>query len=166
MCVSAEYLPHSAATIARAYTDLRPATADLAAHAVVDATDGPVGADVRPGRFLSISQALFEVGDKAEIEIAYGDTLPRDALWAYLVSSKYREIMAPNLSMMYQVPAVDGYDGGLLPLKHFIDFSQLLCLAGRWMAGCARTSQLSPISAGSTCLGWPTWSRTRPPMPG
>ncbi len=55
--------------------------------------------------------------------------------------------------MMYQVPAVDGYDGGLLPLKHFIDFSQLRCLAGRWMAGCARTSQLSPISACSTAWG-------------
>jgi hypothetical protein len=77
-----------------------------------------------------MSQALFEVGDKPEIETAYGATLSRDALWAYLVSSKYREIMAPNLSMLYQVLAVDGYDGGLLPLSHFIDFSQLLLPGG------------------------------------
>ncbi|MHB1319341.1 MAG: hypothetical protein ACYCYF_12055, partial [Anaerolineae bacterium] len=128
--VSAEYLPHAAATVARAYTDLRPAMADLAAHAAPNAADGPEGASAMPWRFLSMSQALFEVGDKAEIEAAYGDTLSRDAQWTYLVSSKYREIMAPNLSMQYQVQAVDGYDGGLLPLKHFITFSQLLLSGG------------------------------------
>lgn len=133
LCVCAEYLPHAEATTSRAYTDLRPATADLVAGAMVAgamASEAVGGSDGMPGRFLSISQALFEVGDKAEVESVYGSVLPPDALWSYLVASKHREILTPNLSLVYRVPAIDGYDGGLLPTKHFIAFTKLLLEGG------------------------------------
>jgi len=120
-----EYLPHAQATAARAYSDLRPATAHLVAAA--RAADA---AGVAPERFLSISEMLFEVGDKAEIELVYGDTLSPGALWAYMVSSKQREILTPNLPLAFEVPAADGYDGGLLPMRHYIAFSELLIPGG------------------------------------
>ncbi len=122
LAVSAEHLPGAQATTGRAYTDFRPATATL-----VSATQA---SEAMPGRFLSISQILFEIGDRTEIETAYADTLSPAALGAYLVASKQREVLAPNLPLAFGVPAVDGYDGGLLPLRHYSTFSQLLLPTG------------------------------------
>jgi len=42
------------------------------------------------------------------------------------VATKMKEILAPNLPLYYRVPAVDGYDGGVLPLKSYIEFQKLL----------------------------------------
>jgi len=121
LLVAAERLPHADATAPAAYTDLRPATAFLmsATHA-----DGEL--DRPPARFLSISQMLFEVGDKSETALIYDDVLSQDALWNLWVSAKQREVLAPNLPMAFGVPAADGYDGGLLPLRHYGIFSRLL----------------------------------------
>ncbi|MBN1487325.1 MAG: hypothetical protein JW981_06745 [Anaerolineae bacterium] len=121
LVISGGYLPHAQATTPRAYTDLRPATAHLvAATQAAKVTEEPAD------RFLSISQMLFDPGDKPEIEGIYGSYLSADALWSYLVSIKAREVLAPNLSLAFGVPAVDGYDGGLLPLAHYVAFSKLL----------------------------------------
>ncbi|HOU12611.1 MAG TPA: hypothetical protein PKZ84_05805 [Anaerolineae bacterium] len=122
---SAEHMPHADATAPRAYTDLRPATAHLVAAARLDAD-----ADQPPGRFLSLSPTLFEAGDETEIEAVYGAALSPDALWAYEVAVKQREVLAPNLLLAFEVPAVDGYDGGLLPLRHYVAFSRLFLPEG------------------------------------
>jgi hypothetical protein len=125
LVIAAEYLPHADATTARAYEDLRPATAYLASTAAARRAAGDPS-----GRFLSISQTLFEVGDKAEMETVYGEALSAEALWAYMVSAKQREVLAPNLPLGFQVPAVDGYDGGLLPTQSYAAFSELLIPGG------------------------------------
>ncbi len=125
LMVSGRYLPHGRATTPQAYTDLRPATADLVAATRADSDAGTV-----PGRFLSISQTLFEVGDKAEIETAYAGALDSEALMSYLVATKEREVLAPNLPLAFEVPAVDGYDGGLLPLRSYTAFSKLVLPEG------------------------------------
>ncbi|MBN2393758.1 MAG: hypothetical protein JXR84_23700 [Anaerolineae bacterium] len=122
---SAEQMPHADATTSRAYTDLRPATAHLVAATRADAER-----DLPPGRFLSITPTLFEAGDEADIEAVYGAALSPDALWAYEVAVKQREVLAPNLSLAFEVPAVDGYDGGLLPLRHYVAFSRLFLPEG------------------------------------
>jgi len=122
---AAERMPHADATAPRAYTDLRPATAHLVA-----ATSAAKAQGEPPGRFLSITPTLFEAGDEAAIEAVYGATLSPDALWAYQVAVKQREVLAPNLSLAFEVPAVDGYDGGLLPLRHYVAFSRLFLPEG------------------------------------
>jgi hypothetical protein len=76
-----------------------------------------------------MTQTLFEIGDRTEISLSY-EALPEDALWSYLVATKQREVLVPNLPLAFQVPAVDGYDGGLLPLRHYISFSRLLLPGG------------------------------------
>ncbi len=120
----AERLPHADATALRAYTDLRPATAQLLA-----ATRAQLAEGQPPGRFLSISQVRFDPGDKPEIEATYAALSP-DALWAYLVAAKNREVLSPNLPLAFEVFAVDGYDGGVLPLQHYATFSRLLLPEG------------------------------------
>jgi hypothetical protein len=122
--IGGQTLPYAAATTLRAYTDLRPATAHLVAAQAEEAGD-PAG-----HRFLSISQTLFEVGDKEEVTGIYRDLLPADALFAYMVANKQREVLVPNLSLAFGVPAVDGYDGGLLPLSSYTAFSRLLLPEG------------------------------------
>lgn len=125
LMLCADWLPHADATIPRAYTDLRPATSHLAAATNLDRQAGSV-----PGRFLSISQMLFEVGDKPEIESVYENIVSPDALWSYLISEKQREVLTPNLPLAFRVFAADGYDGGLLPTAPYIAFSRLLIDGG------------------------------------
>ena len=125
LLLSSSHLPHADATDVRAYSDLRPATAHLVA-----AAREAESADLPAGRFLSISKTLFEPGDHGEIEGIYGPVLSPDALWAYLVAAKQREVLSPNLPLAFGVPAVDGYDGGLLPLHHYAAFSRLLLPEG------------------------------------
>ena len=73
---------------------------------------------------------MFDAGDEVDIEAVYGSTLSEDALWAYKVAAKQREVLIPNLPLAFGVPAVDGYDGGVLPLRHYVDFSRLLLPEG------------------------------------
>jgi len=121
LLVSAESLPHAAATALRTYTDLRPATANL-----VSATRLAENAGEPAGRFLSISKTLFDAGDETAVAALYGDRLTEKSLWAYNVAAKQREVLSPNFSLAFGVPAVDGYDGGILPLRHYGTFSRLL----------------------------------------
>ncbi len=111
-------LPYnSRATTPDALTDLRPAITAL-----------QVGAQdhTPPDRFLSISKIQFDPGDTAELKSIYGDQLSEKAFYDLIVATKAKEVVAPNLSMFYRIPSVDGYDGGVLPLRNYIAFQRLL----------------------------------------
>jgi hypothetical protein len=111
LILSARSLPHARATAPEAYTSIRPATAHLLA-----AGQGKCP----PDRFLSLSALAFDPGDKPELEVIYGPQLNRDAVYSLLIAAKHREVLSPNLPLAFHVPAVDGYDGGLLPLARYI----------------------------------------------
>ena len=81
--------------------------------------------DTPPDRFLSISDIFFDPGDKTELQAIYGDQLSIDAFYDLLVATKMKEIIAPNLPLHYRVAAVDGYDGGVLPLRNYLEFQRL-----------------------------------------
>lgn len=105
-------LPYNQLTTPEAYFDLRPPDARLQ----IDAAEPP-------GRLLSLSNIFFDPGDQAEIDAIYRDQLPADARYDYTVAIKQKEIIAPNLPMIYGLASVDGFDGGILPLN---SYSQLL----------------------------------------
>jgi hypothetical protein len=111
LLASARTLPHARATGPEAYTSLRPAAAHLLA-----ATAGSEPAE----RFLSVSGLFFDPGDLAELRLIYGPQLSPDALYDLIVAAKHREVLSPNLSLAFGVPAVDGYDGGVLPLARYV----------------------------------------------
>lgn len=105
-------LPQARATAAQAFTSVRPAVAHLLASE---------GGDAGPReRFLSMSDTTFDPGDLSSIRLIYGPQLPDDALYDYIVASKQKEILSPNLPLAFGVPSVDGYDGGVLPLQRYV----------------------------------------------
>jgi len=111
------FLPFNRATAPGGLTSLRPAPAHLLAEANA-AAPGP------PARFLSISDIFFDPGDKPEIEIAL-QQLSDDALYDYIIATKQKEVLIPNLPLYYRLPAVDGYDGGVLPLRRYVTLERL-----------------------------------------
>ena len=111
--VAAQGLRYNKPTAPEAYSFLRPAITQL--KAVQTPTD----------RFLSLSGTNYDPGDLKEIENIYSDQLPPRAIYDYVITAKQKEVLFFNLPMVYQLNAVDGYDGGLLPLKKFISLQQL-----------------------------------------
>ncbi len=78
-----------------------------------------------PDRFLSISDIRFDPGDTTELQSIFSDQVSKDAFYDLIVATKMKEILAPNLPLYYRIPAVDGYDGGVLPLKNYMEFQKL-----------------------------------------
>lgn len=111
LILSGRTLPHAQATAPQSYTSLRPAAAHLVA-----AGEGRRPAD----RFLSLSALVFDPGDLEELHLIYGGQLSPDALYNLVVSAKHREVLSPNLALALGIPAVDGYDGGVLPLARYL----------------------------------------------
>jgi hypothetical protein len=109
-------LPFSDPTAPEAWSALRTAPAHiLAAQA----------GQVAPGRFLSMSDILFDPGDLTEIEAMFEGQLSPRAIYDYVVAAKRKEILAPNLPLAWHAYAVDGYDGGLLPLARYVQLQRL-----------------------------------------
>ncbi len=108
-------LPHSRATVPQAFTSLRPAMAHLVASE-----------EEPPARFISMSDITFDPGDLPAIERIYGSQLPDGALYDYIVATKQKEVLSPNLPLAFDVQAADGYDGGVLPLAHYAALQRLL----------------------------------------
>jgi len=124
--LSGRSLPYHNVTTPAAYFDQRPPSLWLqaAAHCADPAACPP------PDRFLSLSQTFFDPGDQAEIDTIYADRLPAAARYDYTVAVKQKEIIAPNLPLVYGLAAVDGYDGGILPLLSYSEFVAATLLQG------------------------------------
>jgi hypothetical protein len=118
--LAAQALPSQHPTAPEAYTSLRTAPAHLLAAQ---------GQEAAPGRFLSMSDILFDPGDLAEIEQMFANTSARQlsprAIYDYIVCAKRKEILAPNLPLAWRIYAVDGYDGGVLPLARYTHLQRL-----------------------------------------
>jgi hypothetical protein len=117
-------LPHTRATAYQAFTGLRPAIAHLLAVPLPPHGGEGSGEGGNP-RFLSMSDITFDPGDLGEIEAAYEPQLSDDALYDYVVATKNKEVLGPNLPLAFGVPAVDGYDGGVLPLARYVALQRL-----------------------------------------
>jgi hypothetical protein len=71
----------------------------------------PAGRD----RYLSMSDIRYDPGDLVELRALEADKLPAEAVERFVRAAKWTEVIAPNLSLLWRLPAVDGYDGGVLP---------------------------------------------------
>ncbi|NLE76188.1 MAG: YfhO family protein [Chloroflexi bacterium] len=110
-------LPTNWPTARTAYSSLRTAPAFLLAQG---------GAQ----RFLSLSDIRYDPGDLPEMQSRLGDALPPRGLYDYVVAAKQKEILAPNLPLLLGVRSVDGYDGGVLPLRRYVQFQRLFLPQG------------------------------------
>ncbi len=130
LCIAALFggsrsLPyHANPTTPEAFSDIRPAMARLQAFAHCAIPHQPCHSP--PGRMLSLSDIFFDPGDMGEIETIYAGILSETAAFDYTVAIKQKEIVAPNLPLVAGIPSVDGFDGGVLPLKLYSDATQLI----------------------------------------
>lgn len=115
--LGARALPFTEATAPSA-TDLRNAPAALLA---ATAAQPEAGRD----RFLSLSDIRFDPGDLAELRASQAGRLPAAASERLVRAAKQMEVLAPNLPLLLRLPAVDGYDGGVLPLKRYVELQGL-----------------------------------------
>lgn len=130
-------LEHRRPAAPEAITSLRTAPAHLVAAARQAEGEGDI-----PGRFLSISGITYDPGDLAELQQIFGRAEDKPVCWDWLspseqplydlvVASKLQEIVAPNLPLLWRLPAVDGYDGGVLPLRRYVDLQTLFIPTGQ-----------------------------------
>ncbi len=113
--LAARVLPYQHLTAPEAYTSIRPAMTQL----LITNYQSP------PPRFLSLSALRFDPGDSPELHAALDSQLPADAVYDFIITTKHKEVLSPNLSLTWRIPTVDGFDGGILPLKHYAQFTSL-----------------------------------------
>ncbi len=111
-------LPLQHPTAGQALWDWRTAPARIAAEL------GP-----RPRfdacRTLSLSATTYDPGDLADLRQVYGPYLDEQGLAALVDAAKAREVLAPNLSLLYRLPSFDGFGGGVLPTRRFVQTMSL-----------------------------------------
>jgi hypothetical protein len=122
---AAQVLPYNHLTALDAYTSVRPAMTQLLI--IEDSRNGAKGANnpLPPPRFLSMSALRFDPGDLAELHSELDAQLAGEAVYDFIVATKHKEVLSHNLPLAWGVMAVDGFDGGLLPLRHYADFTAL-----------------------------------------
>jgi len=121
-------LPYNSPTTPEAYFDLRPPALRLQTDKTCGTDEDKCGSNA--GRFLSLSNIFFDVGDQPEIDTIYSDLLPEAAQYDNTVAIKHKEIIAPNLPMIYDLSSVDGFGGGILPLRTYNDVTSLMLSDG------------------------------------
>lgn len=107
------------ATAPEAYSDLRIAPTHLLA------SDRPAGS----GRLLSMSDLTWDPGDLASLNERHAALLNEAARYDLVVSTKLKEILAPNQPMRWGLATADGYGGGLLPTERWVTLQPALPLA-------------------------------------
>jgi hypothetical protein len=60
----------------------------------------------RRDRFLSLSNIRYDPGDLAELRALQADLLPQAAVERTARAAKQVEVLAPNLSLFFRLPAV------------------------------------------------------------
>src|SRR5690606_37303102 len=111
-------LDYNKATAPEAYSALRPAPAHLLA------VQPPRG---QP-RLLARSNLTWDPGDLADLESRHAGLLGPEAIYDLVVATKLKEVLAPNQPLRWGLSTVDGYGGGLLPLRNYTTLQSLLPL--------------------------------------
>ncbi|HEU5315431.1 MAG TPA: hypothetical protein VFX49_04935, partial [Chloroflexota bacterium] len=77
-------------------------------------------------RYLSVAATGYHPSDAKQLVTGYEQRLGESGVLATLINTKYKEILTPNLPMVYGFRSVDGYDGGVLPLRRYVDFKRVV----------------------------------------
>jgi hypothetical protein len=143
---AARVLPYNALVLPESYAAQRFTISQMIAY---NAGQTP------PGRLLSASDLLFDPGDRAALEARYAQFgFSETQVRISHIAAKLKEILAPNLPLIWNIPSIDGFDGGLLPTRYYTAFSKLILPPGSLATVDGR---LREILAHETCGGvcWP-----------
>ncbi len=99
------------------------------------------------GRLLSISNLYFDPGDKPALEARWDVlNMTERASHTAFTAEKAKEVIAPNLPLIWDLPSVDGYGGGLLPTTYYTQFTSLLLPDGMLRTVDGRLRELLALS--------------------
>lgn len=96
------------------------------------------------GRFLSIASEDYELKESPDYRV-WLRSLPEQSVSSFLVAAKRNEVLSPNLNLLYRLDGVDGYDGGLLPLRRYLQLASLFVPAERLRADGVLISRLESL---------------------
>ncbi len=110
-----------------------------------------------PGRVLSISGLLFDPGDRATLDARYAGLAPEARALAF-DAVKLKETLGANLPLIWGIPSVDGYDGGVLPTADYTAFTSLLLPAGELRTIDGRLREILALpECGGACIPDQRW---------
>ncbi|HEY64097.1 MAG TPA: YfhO family protein [Caldilineae bacterium] len=118
-----------------------------APQAVTSLRTAPAHLLAAPGRFLSMSGIRYDPGDLPEMRQILEGHLDENGFQDYVVAAKMKEIIAPNLPLLFHLPSIDGYDGGVLPLARYTWFQTLFIPPNRLLPDGRLREQLQEIPA-------------------
>ncbi|RME83763.1 MAG: hypothetical protein D6775_07295 [Caldilineae bacterium] len=105
-----------------------------------------IAAENRPEcRTLSLSTLTYDPGDLSDLRLIYGSFLDRQALDEVIVATKSKEILAPNLGLLFRLPSLDGFGGGVLPTRLFVRSMELFLPPERLVADGRLREQLHEV---------------------
>ncbi len=123
--LAAQSLPHRQTVAPQAVYEPRTAPA----HLLTDPARTQPGA-AAAGRFLGMSTITYDPGDMADWQRILVDEPPAQltprTFEQFIISLKVQELLVPNLSLLWRIPSVDGFDGGVLPLGRYNEFLTLV----------------------------------------
>lgn len=124
LLLAARSLPHTQPTAPQAIYDTRTALAYLLTDPTRTALH-PAAA----GRFLGMSTITFDPGDMNDfariLRDAHDPQLDARTFNELVIALKVQELIVPNLALLWRVPSLDGFDGGVLPLGRYLDFLRI-----------------------------------------
>lgn len=125
LILAAQALPHTHPTAPQTVYDVRTAPAHLLTDEARTAVD-----PAAMGRFLGMSTITYDPGDMADWRRVLVEEEPAQldeaAFRQFIIGLKLQELLVPNLPLFWRIPAVDGFDGGVLPLQRYNQFLTLL----------------------------------------
>lgn len=124
LMLAARALPYVHPTAPEAVTGVRTAPA----HLLTDPDRQTLG-PAATGRFLGLSTITYDPGDMADYKRIMLDEVPPQltpqTFADLVIAQKVQELLVPNLALLWRIPSVDGFDGGVLPLQRFNTFVEL-----------------------------------------
>jgi hypothetical protein len=120
--LAARVLPYNALVLPEAYEAQRFTISQMIAYGA---------GQTPPGRLLSVTDLLFDPGDRAALEARYRQFgFSETQVRISHIATKLKEVLAPNLPLIWNVSSIDGFDGGLLPTRYYTAFSKLILPPG------------------------------------
>ena len=137
LLLAARSLPHTHPTAPEAVDGVRSAPAHLltdshgpTASPAASPAASPVASPAGGGRFLGLSTITYDPGDMPDYKrIMLGGSPPQLDQAAFddlVIAQKVQELLVPNLALLWRIPSIDGFDGGVLPLQRYNEFAKLL----------------------------------------
>lgn len=83
-------------------------------------------------RILSLASDQFELAGERQLRARLPAYMTESEIGIYMQYSRFKETLSPNVGMIFGLNSFDGYEGGLLPTRRFVDLKRNLLGPSAW----------------------------------